>query len=391
MTSLDPKSNSETSDINEGSKNRNGTDAGAAAGHANESSNDQHLGSETTPRDNTGLNEESQMSYAASASLWCPINGRSHLTIVGEGMNTCPTCSQDLQSKPISNINTKPVSEAAQGEKDNPTAAPSTSSDVTETKGEDKVAGNTTLVSYYVAFRNDEDIWSGRVSWSRPFDLAPAPKPVLSKQSCVFDVTTFLNTTLPRNRYYPRSATEEVLKKSIIDDPDVDVSVKKSEITIHSQAILKTIAAVATYYPSVDLTRRSVTLSEPYTIIAHYLQELEDSQAAGNRDVDQNATPSAGTVANGPESYKTTKFEHLSLLLQFFEVTGIRMKIEEEKVRHAKGFCTFRMLWLLFKPGTTVYVQSGSRPCACVISALRIDPRILQAQQQFFSSHSFEL
>ncbi|KAI0178878.1 P-loop containing nucleoside triphosphate hydrolase protein [Hypoxylon sp. FL1284] len=42
--------------------------------------------------------------------------------------------------------------------------------------------------------------------------------------------------------------------------------------------------------------------------------------------------------------------------------------------------CTFQMLWLLYKPGDTVYTESGGKPAANVIQSVRVDPAALSLQ-----------
>jgi hypothetical protein len=51
--------------------------------------------------------------------------------------------------------------------------------------------------------------------------------------------------------------------------------------------------------------------------------------------------------------------------------------IEEEKSRHAQtpAVATYPLLWLLFKPGTTVYTQVDKSPAACVVQSIDFTPK----------------
>ena len=388
-------SSSEARDISEDSTVQNVMDAGAAAGQLKGDSHNQESGGDATPGNDTRLSSKPEVSWASFASLWCSVNGRSHFILVDFGMSTCPACSQDLRPKLASDVKPEPVSMPTKSEMDDSNAEPYGYSNVADTEGEAnsaKVTDKTQPVSYYVEYWDKGDHSIANVSWSKPFDLAAERKYLTPpKQSSVFDVTTILSTSIPGDGFRLRSEKDALLKKGIVNNPSIDISVSMSKMTIYSQAILRAIAAVAAYYPSVDLTRGPVTLYEPYTIIAHYLQELEDYQAACNDNVDQNDTPSTTAAVNAPASSDRESFEHLGLLLRFFEANGVKIKVEEEKARHAKGVCTFRMLWLLFKPGMTVYVYDGGQSSARVISALEIDPKILLQHIRFFSPHSFRL
>ena len=44
--------------------------------------------------------------------------------------------------------------------------------------------------------------------------------------------------------------------------------------------------------------------------------------------------------------------------------------------------CTFRMIWLLFKPGTTIYVQTGGNVKARVVEKIYVDPRVLHGESK---------
>ncbi len=62
--------------------------------------------------------------------------------------------------------------------------------------------------------------------------------------------------------------------------------------------------------------------------------------------------------------------------------------IEDERARFAKSpaTCTFRMLWLLFKPGSTVYVQTGGKLEARVVQAIYVDEAILSSVSKSYRS-----
>jgi hypothetical protein len=71
--------------------------------------------------------------------------------------------------------------------------------------------------------------------------------------------------------------------------------------------------------------------------------------------------------------------KNLGLLLDFLGDSGFKRQIKDERARHAgtPATCTFRMLWLLFKPGCTVYVEERGKTEARVVQSLHVDQAIL--------------
>ncbi len=46
-------------------------------------------------------------------------------------------------------------------------------------------------------------------------------------------------------------------------------------LTIHSAAVIRVLNEVVSYYPQASLSSYKVELTEPYTLVAHHLDELE--------------------------------------------------------------------------------------------------------------------
>ena len=66
--------------------------------------------------------------------------------------------------------------------------------------------------------------------------------------------------------------------------------------------------------------------------------------------------------------------QHITPLFQFLDSRPEAQQIKLELERHARGVCTFKMLWLLYKPGTIVYdarlVDGTQDPEAWVIKSV---------------------
>lgn len=155
-----------------------------------------------------------------------------------------------------------------------------------------------------------------------------------------------------------------LFRGGIINDPSINVYVRSTVLTIHSATLRKTITQSVDYYPSVNLHGESITLEEPYSLLAHHLDDIKSIKASQDVNTDQEA------------------IEHIDLLLGFLSDAVYKSFIIEEKERHNKGNCTFRMLWLLFRPGDTIYHGRSGKFSAHVIKSVKTDGAILSENQR---------
>ena len=99
-------------------------------------------------------------------------------------------------------------------------------------------------------------------------------------------------------------------------------------------------------YPEQDFSRGSISIPEPFALLIHHQSEL-----ASFRE-----TFAPGKVRSETErcEREENSYEHLGVLQNYLE-QRLGGSIRTESLRHEKGFATFDMLWMLLKPGTTVY------------------------------------
>ncbi|KAI1479212.1 hypothetical protein F4774DRAFT_138082 [Daldinia eschscholtzii] len=292
---------------------------------------------------------------------FCPRNGKPHASLVDFNYRLiCPECSMVIRTKHISG----PI-------------------DSLSDRGDGKI-------SYSVEYRDSGNNTLGNVPWDGPFDLAVARKNIAMKQSA-FGVVTVLGTSLPADNRRFSSEIDRIMKAGIIDNWRISVNVRTTLIVIHSNSLINAIASVLSYYPSMKLGnifveggRKSVELAEPYAVIAHHLEELEAHRASYTED-STGDSPSKSTAASNatsvsPRCGKET-FEHLGMLLDFVKEFIFKDRIEVEKARYTKGLCVFSMLWLLYKPGSTVYLESKGQYSAYVVQSVEIDEAVLSTTQ----------
>ena len=134
--------------------------------------------------------------------------------------------------------------------------------------------------------------------------------------------------------------------KQLKEPPQSVLRVKNAVLKINSPAIINALQKVVDYYPEQDFSGDSVSVSEPFALLIHHQSEL-----ASFRE-----TYAPGKVRSEDECCEREEntYEHLGVLQKFLE-QRVGVSIETERLRHKRGYATFDMLWMLLKPGTTVY------------------------------------
>ena len=115
-----------------------------------------------------------------------------------------------------------------------------------------------------------------------------------------------------------------------------------SYITIFCPAVNEALRCVVDYFPSVDLSGNTIKVMEPFAIFIFFERELSEYR---NRLLTR---PPDDSCAN-KHAYK-----HIGIVQDFVKLR-MQQDVDAERKRHARGFATFDMLWLLYKPGTDVY------------------------------------
>lgn len=124
------------------------------------------------------------------------------------------------------------------------------------------------------------------------------------------------------------------------------VRASKPYLKINSPAIINAMQSVIDYYPNQEFTGSSIEVDEPFSVLIHFEQELADFR-------EKFAPSNLNQETELCEREKDT-YEHLGVLHKFLHERH-DAAIRDELQRHERGYATYEMLWLLYKPGTTVY------------------------------------
>lgn len=137
-------------------------------------------------------------------------------------------------------------------------------------------------------------------------------------------------------------------------------------LKINSPAVIAAIQNTIEYYPGLNASLGSLTVTEPFMPLYLYKEELERYAEDKREALEEN--PDLETC----EREKHLQ-EHIAPLFQFLNTRPELQQIKLEQERWKRGMCTFKMLWLLYKPGTFVYSKSPGNtrePEAWVIKSI---------------------
>lgn len=155
--------------------------------------------------------------------------------------------------------------------------------------------------------------------------------------------------------WFPRIAKEArgVMRKQTASDESEEEfderSMEQRELIIHSEPLIKVLRSIVQYYPGQSLLGDTITIKEPFPILVHYRQELQEYHE----------------TCDDAETR-----QHISVLLKYLQ-DNLGEKILEEDARYRKPtpVATFEMLWMLFKPGMDVYAEIDGQRGGIVVQS----------------------
>jgi hypothetical protein len=131
------------------------------------------------------------------------------------------------------------------------------------------------------------------------------------------------------------------------DLPSSVVSSGSTLIVIKSRAVIHALRTVVGYYPDSGFTGDTVKIREPFPVLYHYRQQLQEyADQFTHQPTDcQEDNNVAGDIR--------------TLLTLFEDICGQRVRDELTRYELEDPTCTHDMLWMLFKPGSDIYGASN--------------------------------
>ncbi|RGP61609.1 p-loop containing nucleoside triphosphate hydrolase [Fusarium sporotrichioides] len=290
-----------------------------------------------------------KMHWPSTTNLWCSSIGRSHAHLWDFGIDECPRCGQILEP-------TSPVEKPSKVDDQR-----------TPPKRQSKA------ILHAVEYRDNGNNTIGSEPWEGEFDLDSLGL----ADSSAFEIVTVLLTSIQANNHRQDWEAERLIESEILKKPNIRAKVVSKRLTVHSAPLLQILRRYVFYYPSATVDSTAMWLEEPFALVAHHYREIQAHFDANKAKIVQGAdTDTEIDNIKKDEDEEVTGLRHLGWLLAFFKKAVLDDMINEQD-RHADDMCTFRMLWLLYKPGMTVYHESDGHLGAYVLQSVDTDPGIL--------------
>jgi hypothetical protein len=141
------------------------------------------------------------------------------------------------------------------------------------------------------------------------------------------------------------------------------------EIRIHSQNLIRILRAVVGHYPGYVLGGDYVSVRPPFSMIAHYFDELSDLKRRCDESSHTKARvlkyllePNQGPSGAKPEERTQRECDEI-IEAAFYDLDVLLGYYKHELLSHVRvmetkfklGLVSYQHLWLLFEPGSTVY------------------------------------
>ncbi|KAK7971588.1 hypothetical protein PG989_016604 [Apiospora arundinis] len=316
-----------------------------------------------------------------TASLWCPETMRKHSSLLDFNIFECPECHQNLYAmkarRDVGSVTSTDTS-------------PEDSDDGSSSDEDDEPEA--VLVVNTVDMRDTHDDCIDRTPWRGTFDLQEARKNLVHS-NLAFEVVTVLETSVLGTRGHAPGTFRAPTRSAanILDNATIDVEVRHTTITIHSRPLVGFMKSVVSYYPGLNLNGNTVRIAEPFAILVHHYSQLETFLAKPDDSTAIEEPKTENEETKKEEKKKNLVNRQLESLLQFVKQPKYDSPILEEIERNSRGVCTFRMLWYMLRPGSTVYLSRDGRLSAMVISQVEIDERILRPEAKWMRPYEITL
>ncbi|KAJ4247113.1 hypothetical protein NW762_013251 [Fusarium torreyae] len=291
--------------------------------------------------------------------LYCHENGRSHGSLWEFGLNECPLCDADLFPPA--------AKKGRRGSDDTASNDTAVSGKTKATRSSEDAKQQRPEVLYTIQYLDSGDKPIGNESCEGVFDVSN----IRQNTGSAFEIVTVLRTSIPTEHNQEPYQADQLMRKGILNNPNVILKLATTRLTIYSATILQLLRRYVRYYPATSLDSVALQLDEPFSLIAHHYNELDTYRKAHKgREILED-----GEKQNIVDE-DATEMKHLEFLLGHFERI-VMDDVRKEQALYAVGTCTFRMLWLLYKPGITVYFESDGHLAAYVVQSVKTDPTIL--------------
>jgi hypothetical protein len=309
-----------------------------------------------------------------SASLWCPVKGRNHANLIEFGLQRCPLCKQDLKPPPdigVSNSQAESMAtdeEVSEEEESDGSQSDNHSESVQELQ-----------TKYGIQFLDNAGDHVTSRPWHGILDLETERKKMSRQTGPPVETVTVVSTSLSSEwRKHMAPSQLENLASGLLTNPNYTMEIDYMRVEIASNYIKQALREIVTYWPDSSLSPEFNFIGVPYCLFYHHWDAIKAYQRTfkGAKDYDESSGRiDSSTQKPGFKPCDEITYNHLDLLRNAIESQNLAAVLEERK-RHKQSpaLATFGMLWLLLKPGTTIYTKIHGKLAACVIKAFDFSP-----------------
>jgi hypothetical protein len=160
---------------------------------------------------------------------------------------------------------------------------------------------------------------------------------------------------------------------------------KVREIRIHSKNLIQILRAVVEHYPGEVLEGDQISVTRPFSMIAHYFDELSDLKRRCDEsdhtkarvlefllepDQERSGKNSKGRTQRECDEIFQAAFHDLDVLLGYYR-RELLLDVRTEENKFKSGLVSYHYFWLLFEPGSIVYAWVGGKLAAFIFEAGR--------------------
>jgi len=156
-------------------------------------------------------------------------------------------------------------------------------------------------------------------------------------------------------------------KKPTLENKRIN-KVKDTRMIVHSPWLLAVLREVVRVYPSQSMLGETITIREPYHVLAHHITELRDyhnrlALEKGGLSLDADIVDEAAI-----------KWDHLKVLLDYLEPHIERTVLPaHRRLRKETPTTNFADIWYLLRPGALAYAKYDDTWLGCVIETVSFD------------------
>lgn len=309
-----------------------------------------------------------------SASLWCPVRRRNHANLIEFGLEWCPRCKQDLKP-PLEIEVVAPRAESVDTAEE---ASEEGNSDGSQSDN-DSEADQESNPMFGIQFVDNAGGHVTRRPWHEILDLQIERAKMSRQTGPPVETVTVVATSLSSEwRKHMAPSELENLASGFLTNPNYTMEIEYMRVDIRSDHIKQALRQIVTYSPGSGLANELMFMIMPYCLFYHHWDAIKAYQRTfkGAKDYDEsNGRTNPTTQKPGFKPCDEITYNHLIVLRNAIESQNLAAVIEEKKrYKQSPALATFGMLWLLLKPGTTIYTKIHGKLAACVIKAFDFSP-----------------